>query len=168
LTSRIALTASLAAALAVGPATAAGAAAPEPSGSPRATCAALAQNAPEAYEFIATKPGACESSVASVGVEALMAGAFPSQASAVGNCKALEADFPNGYPYTFYEGVLDNPAAVAAEFKVPLQVAQGIVANYLANVDLFKARNRAGCVRVLQRLHSGELFGLLFAGAGSA
>ena len=163
--SRLALTASLAAALVAIPATAtaAGAAAPAASGSPRAVCAALAEQDPEAYAFIATKPGACESSVASVGVEALMSGAFPSQAAAVGNCKALEATFPNGYPYRFYEGVLDNAQVVAARFQVPLPVAQGIVANYLANADAFTARNRSGCVRVLRGLHSGELFGLLFA-----
>lgn len=117
--------------------------------SPAKACEWLAENEPDAYEFIATKPGACESSIASVGVEALMMGAFPSTASAVGNCKFLEATFFGGnaemgipdylddgktYPYQFYwfEGVEDP--------------------------NLF-AKNRADCVRVLELLHGGYLGG---------
>jgi hypothetical protein len=92
---------------------------------PKQFCDFLAQNEPEAYEFLATQPGACESSIASVGIEALMSGAFPSIAAAVGNCKFLEENFFVGneelglpdylddgraYPYQFYwfEGV-DDP-----------------------------------------------------------
>lgn len=113
--------------------------------SPKETCAWLEANMPEAYAFIATKPGACESSVASVGVEALMAGAFPSTAAAVGQCKFLEENFFTGnpdfglpdylgdgkaYPYQFYwfEGV-DDP-------------------------NLY-ATNRADCLRILELLHGG-------------
>lgn len=106
----------------------AGASAAPAGASPVATCKQLAEADPEAYAFIATKPGACVSSVASVGVEALMTGAFPSQAAAVGNCKAIEA-MVGGYPYAFYGRT--DPA-------------------YLAT-------NRAGCVRVLRALHSGQL-----------
>ena len=66
---------------------------------------------PEASEFLGTG-GGCVSSVASIGVEALENGAFPSNAAAVANCKGIEAEV-GGYPYAFY-GNLDylakNPA----------------------------------------------------------
>ena len=65
--------------------------------SPAKICQQLAVSDPEVYEFLATKPGGCPSSIASVGIDALMAGAFPSNAAAVGNCKSLE-DLVGGYP----------------------------------------------------------------------
>ena len=106
------------------------AAAAAPTSNPVRLCAALAEQDPEAYAFLATKPGGCVSSVASVGVEALMAGAFPSKAAAVGNCKFLEANVFGGYPYAFYGQVAD---------------------------PRFVANNRAGCIAVLKRLHTGEI-----------
>jgi hypothetical protein len=146
------------------------------SNSPTAVCAFLADNDPGTYEFFATKPGGCPSTVASVGVEALMSGAFPSTAAAIGNCKGLEKTFPNGYPYSFYEGVFDNVAIVTAMLQEEgpggepgmspeeaAAFAPVVVANYEANKARFTAKNRAGCVSVLKDLHSGELFGLLFA-----
>ncbi len=111
-----------------------------PENNPKQICKWLEQNEPEAFEFLNTKPGACVSSVASVGVEALMQGAFPSNAAAVGNCKALEATFfldpgePNvggPYPYQFYWFEGSNP-------------------------DTYTAYNRAGCVRLLKAFHSGN------------
>ena len=69
--------------------------------SPREWCQFLEENDQEAYQFLATQPGGCESSIASVGAEALMTGAFPSNAAAVGNCKLIEAEV-GGYPYAFY------------------------------------------------------------------
>jgi hypothetical protein len=109
--------------------------------SPKQICADLAVQDPEAYAFLNTKPGACVSSVASVGVEALMAGAFPSTAAAVGNCKMLEQTAfldpaepnPGGpYPYQFYWFAGSDP-------------------------DLFTAKNRAGCLSLLEQFHTGEL-----------
>ena len=87
---------------------------------------------PEASEFLGTG-GGCVSSVASVGIDALMAGAFPSTAAAIENCKFLEeAVFSpvNGgspYPYSFY----GNPA--------------------------YTAENRADCVYFLRAFHTGQL-----------
>ena len=87
---------------------------------------------PEASEFLGTG-GGCVSSVASVGIEALMEGAFPSTAAAIANCKFLEEAFfgpTNGgapYPYAFY----GNP-------------------DYLA-------KNRAECVWFLRAFHTGQL-----------
>jgi hypothetical protein len=87
---------------------------------------------PEASEFLGTG-GGCVSSVASVGIEALMQGAFPSTAAAIANCKFLEEDAfapANGgdpYPYAFY----GNP-------------------NYVA-------KNRADCVWFLRAFHTGQL-----------
>ncbi|HEX6888083.1 MAG TPA: hypothetical protein VF143_08250 [Candidatus Nanopelagicales bacterium] len=160
--------------LACGLASAPAASAAPAAGSPAKTCDYLASITDETdplfglYDFIATQPGGCESTIASVGIAALSEGAFPSQAAAVGNCKAIE-DEVGGYPYQFYGGFLDNVEAVTAaliEDGVPPDVAAAmapiIVDNYLANVDLFTAENRPGCVRVLQGLHSGELFGLIF------
>ena len=106
------------------------AAAAAPSSGPRAICTALKTQNPEVYGFLESKPGGCVSSVASVGVEALMAGAFPSTASAIGNCKFLEANMFGGYPYAFY-GQVNDPR--------------------------FVAKNRAGCVRVLRALHTGQI-----------
>lgn len=128
-TSAVLTAAAATAALALGGAVTASAGA-APDSSPRAVCADLAETMPEAYAFLETKPGGCVSSIASVGLEALMAGAFPSQAAAVGNCKFLEENFFGGYPYAFY-GQVDDPR--------------------------FVAKNRAGCVRVLERLHTGEI-----------
>ena len=62
---------------------------------------------PELNEFVGNG-GGCVSTVASVGIEALIAGAFPSTAAAVENCKGIEA-MVGGYPYSFYE----NPAYTA-------------------------------------------------------
>lgn len=87
---------------------------------------------PEASAFLGTG-GGCVSSVASVGIEALMSGAFPSTAAAIENCKFLETAFfapTNGgdpYPYAFY----GNP-------------------NYVA-------KNRAECVWFLRAFHTGLL-----------
>jgi hypothetical protein len=135
--------------------------------SPAKACAQLALTDPGLYGFIATKPGGCQSSLATVGYDALTQGAFPSNAAAVGNCKTLEgADFLAGkpagakpYPYTFYESLVaalpfipgTDPAAVAAA-----------TAYFTANRELFTARNRAGCVDVLRRIHGG-LAGPIFA-----
>jgi hypothetical protein len=126
-----------------------GAAAEEAPRSPHQACAWLEENAPDAYEFIATKPGGCESTLASVGLDAVAGGAFPSNASAIGNCRFIEQSFMVGneelgipdylgdgraYPYQFYwfEGV-DDP-------------------------NLY-AENRADCVRILELLHGGYLGG---------
>ena len=88
---------------------------------------------PEASEFLGTG-GGCVSSVASVGVEALMNGAFPSNAAAVANCKSLEATAfmatsttGKPYPYAFY-----------------------------GNPD-WTAHNRADCVDFLRAFHTGVL-----------
>ena len=144
--------------------------------SPTQICRDLAANAPDAYEFLATKPGGCVSSVASVGLDALQAGAFPSNAAAVGNCKFLESmsffrvPAPTStYPVTFHEefGNLDAVIALLIEEGVPAEVAATlapiVVANFNENIDAFTANNRAGCVRVLRGLHSGALFELIFA-----
>lgn len=113
--------------------------------------------------------GACASSVATSGTtnpDEIV----PSGAAFIANCKGLEATmFDDGdgrpYPYQFYEGVLDDPQAVAGMLGVPPEVAAVVVANYEANVSAFVADNRAGCVRVLRGLHSGALFGMLFPAA---
>lgn len=144
--------------------------------SPTQACRDLAANAPEVYGFLATKPGGCVSSVASVGLEALQAGAFPSNAAAIGNCKFLEQmsffRFPapaSTYPVVFHEefGNIDAVIAMLVEDGTPAdvaaQLAQIVVGNFNANIDAFTANNRAGCVRVLRGLHSGSLFELLFA-----
>ena len=82
---------------------------------------------PELNEFVGSG-GGCVSTVASVGIEALLAGAFPSTAAAVENCKFLEATaFGGGYPYSFY----GNPA--------------------------YTAYNRADCVYFLRAFHTGQL-----------
>jgi hypothetical protein len=87
---------------------------------------------PGASEFLGTG-GGCVSSVASVGAEALMDGAFPSTAAAIANWKFLEVNAfapTNGgdpYPYAFY----GNP-------------------NYVA-------KNRADCVTFLRAFHTGQL-----------
>jgi hypothetical protein len=82
---------------------------------------------PELNEFVGSG-GGCVSTVASVGVEALMAGAFPSNAAAIENCKFLEETaFGGGYPYSFY----GNPA--------------------------YTAYNRADCVYFVRAFHTGQL-----------
>lgn len=73
--------------------------------------------------------GGCVSSVASIGIDALMAGAFPSRAAAVANCKQIAA-FNGGYPYYFY----------------------GNVGN-----DDYKATNTNSCVKILYLFHTGQL-----------
>ncbi len=100
----------------------------------------------------------------------------PSRAAYIANCKELEktmfvAPGPDGrvpsrpYPYQFYKGVLDDPQAVAGFFQVPLEVAEQIAATYRAKASAFTADNRAGCVQVLQGLHTGELFRMLLPAA---
>lgn len=147
------------------------------SSGPAAVCGALAADpSPDSlYGFIGTKPGACQSTITSVGLAALGQGAFPSRAAAVGNCKGLEAEV-GGYPYTFYGDVFTDVAIVTDMLQeegpngepglspdAAAAFASVVVANYNANVDLFTAKNRNGCVQVLKGLHSGDLFGLLFA-----
>lgn len=88
-------------------------------------------------DFLTTQ-GGCTSSIASVGVDALMTGAFPSTAAAVANCKDLEETFflegkPDGarpYPYAFYGN---------------------------AHLPAYVAENRADCVQILEALHTGQL-----------
>ena len=82
---------------------------------------------PELNEFVGSG-GGCVSTVASVGIEALLAGAFPSNAAAIENCKFLEETaFGGGYPYSFY----GNPA--------------------------YTAKNRADCVYFIHAFHTGQL-----------
>jgi hypothetical protein len=81
---------------------------------------------PQLNEFLGSG-GGCVSTVASVGIEAFLGGAFPSNAAAVENCKFLEATMFGGYPYMFYE----NPA--------------------------YTAKNRADCVYFLRAFHTGQL-----------
>jgi hypothetical protein len=82
---------------------------------------------PDLNEFVGTG-GGCTSTVASVGIDALLGGAFPSTAAAVENCKFLEANFfGDGYPYAFY-----------------------------GNPD-YTAKNRADCVYFLRAFHTGAL-----------
>ena len=98
--------------------------------SPKAACDELD---PELYGMLGGTTGACVSTAASVGLDALMTGAFPSTAAAIANCKFLEENFfamAGGYPYAFY-GQVDD--------------------------ERFVAKNRAGCVQVLYRLHTGEI-----------
>ena len=127
---------------------------------PAALCADL--------ENLGLSRGACVSSVATSGATTADE-IVPSQAAYIANCKDLEvsAFAADGdgrpYPYQFYKGMLDNPV-VASEFFGP-ELAPVVVANYLANQSAFVADNRAGCVRVLRGLHSGELFGLLLPAA---
>jgi hypothetical protein len=81
---------------------------------------------PELNEFVGSG-GGCVSTVASVGIDALLLGAFPSTAAAVENCKFLEANVFGGYPYSFY----GNPA--------------------------YTAKNRAECLYFLEAFHTGAL-----------
>jgi len=83
---------------------------------------------PEAQEFLAST-GGCVSSVASIGLEALMSGAFPSRAAAVANCRAIAADV-GGFPYYFYGNV---------------------------GMDQYLATNFNTCVDVLYGLHTGAI-----------
>ncbi len=113
---------------------------------PAKACADLAASNPELFGFIATKPGACQSSIASVGLEALQNGAFPSNAAAVGNCKTLERtmfqDYTpedgRAYPYQFYHFIPGLPAEIRSQLY---------------------ARNRADCVAILKKVHGGLLGG---------
>jgi hypothetical protein len=133
----------------------AGTAAAAPSKSPAKQCAALAASDPELYGFIATKPGACQSTLASVGLEALAGGAFPSNAAAIGNCKTLEAtafqaytpEDGRAYPYQFYWDLRAMIEGVPG--------LEGAREYYDSIADQLVARNRAGCVAVLRRVHGG-------------
>jgi hypothetical protein len=113
--------------------------------------------------------GACASSVAQSQTgdpdAVLLSGA-----AYIANCKDLEqtmfsAEGARPYPYQFYKGVLDDPARVAGMLQVPIEVAEVVSANYVANAASFTAANRAGCVDVLRGLHSGALFGMIFPAA---
>lgn len=73
--------------------------------------------------------GGCVSSVASIGLDALMEGAFPSRPAAVANCKQIAALY-GGYPYYFY-GNFGN--------------------------DAYKATNINSCVNTLYLFHTGQL-----------
>ena len=73
--------------------------------------------------------GGCVSSLSSIGMDALMQGAFPSRAAAVANCKGI-AEFVGGFPYYFYGRVGD--------------------ARYLAT-------NTNSCVNILYQFHTGQL-----------
>jgi hypothetical protein len=73
--------------------------------------------------------GGCVSSVASIGIDALMAGAFPSRAAAVATCRNI-ADMAGGFPYYFYGREGD---------------------------DRYLATNINSCVRILYNLHTGQL-----------
>lgn len=73
--------------------------------------------------------GGCVSSLSSIGLDALMAGEFPSRAAAVANCKAIE-DMVGGYPYYFYGRVGD---------------------------DRYLATNTKTCIDVLYLFHTGQL-----------
>jgi hypothetical protein len=73
--------------------------------------------------------GGCVSSVASIGIDALMEGAFPSRAAAVATCRQI-ADFYGGYPFYFY-GNVGNPE--------------------------YRASNHNSCVRILYAFHTGAL-----------
>lgn len=73
--------------------------------------------------------GGCASSVASIGVDALFQGAFPSQAAAIANC-AMIREMVGGFPYYFYGRIGD---------------------------DRYLATNNRTCVAILYALHSGQL-----------
>ncbi|MFC7491589.1 MULTISPECIES: hypothetical protein [unclassified Knoellia] len=73
--------------------------------------------------------GGCVSSVASIGMDALMEGAFPTRAAAIANCKGIE-EMVGGFPYYFYGREGDS--------------------RYLAT-------NYASCVGILYQLHTGQL-----------
>ena len=130
---------------------------------PAALCAALGD--------LDLSRGACASSVATSG-GTTEADIVPSGAAYIARCKQLEATMfasdskPGPYPYQFYSGVLDTPAGAAGFFGPDL--AATVSKNYVANRSAFVADNRAGCVRVLRGLHSGELFQLLLPTAPAA
>ena len=73
--------------------------------------------------------GGCASSVASIGFEALMQGAFPSRAAAIANCKGIE-EMVGGFPYYFYGRVGD---------------------------DRYLTTNYQTCVSILYHFHTGQL-----------
>lgn len=73
--------------------------------------------------------GGCVSTVSSIGIDAVINGAFPSQAAAIANCKGIEQQV-GGFPYYFYDRVGDS--------------------RYLAT-------NYRSCVNVLYGLHTGAL-----------
>ena len=146
---------------------------PELPKSPAKACAELSQATEgplaELYSFIATKPGACQSALASVGLEALAAFSFPSNAAAVGNCKSLEkSTFPaytpedgRAYPYQFYWDIRILLGDLEAA-GVP--GAAEAAAYYDSIAPQLYAPNRAGCVNVLRPVHGGlmdPVFGFL-------
>lgn len=138
---------------------------------PKATCAWLAENAPDQYEFVATKRGACESTVARYGIDHVLAFGFPSNAAAVGNCKTLEKttfqaytpEDGRAYPYQFYWDIRILLGGLA-DAGVP--GAADAAAYYDSVASQLYAANRAGCVRVLRRVHDG-LMGPVFGFLGS-
>jgi hypothetical protein len=148
---------------------------PELPKSPAKACAELSQATEgplaELYSFIATKPGACQSTLASVGLEALAAFAFPSNAAAVGNCKLLEKsaftaytpEDGRAYPYQFYWDLRILLGQMEAD-GVP---GAADAADYYDSVaPQLYAPNRAGCVEVLRAVHGG-LMDPVFAFLGS-
>jgi hypothetical protein len=151
---RLSTTLLAAAALAAVSAAPASAQAPALPKNPVKACAALAQLDPEFYGFIATKPGACQSTLAAVGVDGLLGGAFPSNAAAIGNCKNLEqTTFPaytpedgRAYPYLFYWDLRQ---------LLDILGLQEAAAYYDSIRSQLVARNRAECVQVLRRVHGG-------------
>jgi hypothetical protein len=95
-----------------------------PAGNPAEFCRAT--NNADGY---LASHGGCVSSVASIGVDALMAGAFPSQAAAVATCKLIAESY-GGFPFAFY-GNVGNPA--------------------------YTATNIRSCVDILYLFHTGQL-----------
>lgn len=103
-----------------------------------ATTAAADAHSPNPAQFCRTtnnadgylgSHGGCVSSVASIGADALMEGAFPSRAAAIANCKGIE-EMVGGFPYYFYGRVGD---------------------------DRYLATNYASCVSILHQFHTGQL-----------
>lgn len=103
-----------------------GAAQAAPRGEPNAP--QLCRETDNAEGYLASH-GGCVSSLASIGFDALMEGAFPSRAAAVANCKGI-AEFVGGFPYYFYGRVGD---------------------------DRYLATNINTCVSILYLFHTGQL-----------
>jgi hypothetical protein len=168
---KLVLLVAVAATALLGAASTAGAQDPIPK-NPVEACAWLEANEPDLYSLIATKPGACVSTLASVGLEGLLAGELPSNAAVVGQCKSLEqTDFlaftpedGRAYPYQFYwfiPGLLMDLAQ--AGLITPAQLEFGL-AYYESIRDQLVAKNRAGCVSILEMLHpAGGVMAPIFA-----
>jgi hypothetical protein len=88
----------------------------------------LCRESNNADGFLASH-GGCVSSVSTVGLDALMAGAFPSRAAVIANCKGIAADV-GGFPYYFYGRVGD---------------------------DRYLATNLNSCADILYLFHTGQL-----------